>query len=337
MKTLTIAIPAYNMEWCLEKNLLTYCSETLRGRLQVIVLNNASEDATREIAERLRADHPDIFLVANRDSRGYGSSINEALRMAEGKFFRVVDADDWVDTGELERFVSELEACEADIVQTDYTIEYMIQETSVPVTAAEKGAAYNEVYRDFYWPIRTLPSIYSTTYKTELLRTFGFSMQDKVFFVDEEYITIPFLYAKDVVYLDANVYHYLVQNPSQSTSPKNRGKYASHREAVLKRLLKIYTEEKNRKDRPENLAQEYFYERVRRGVADHFTTLYIYVEDRRSGRSMGAEWRRYIADVAPEMACDRKRRILYFMNILGVTPERYVALKANILRFLPGK
>ena len=82
MCVLTIAVPIFNMEWCLEKNLKTYADERLAGRVDVICLNNASEDGSKAIIERAVAQWPSIFRMFDRDSRGYGSSINEALAAA---------------------------------------------------------------------------------------------------------------------------------------------------------------------------------------------------------------------------------------------------------------
>ena len=52
MCTLTIAVPIFNMEWCLKKNLATYDDSRLIGRLEVICLNNASEDGSKSIIEK---------------------------------------------------------------------------------------------------------------------------------------------------------------------------------------------------------------------------------------------------------------------------------------------
>ena len=96
MCVLTIAVPIFNMEWCLEKNLATYDDPRLIGRVEVICLNNASEDGSKAIIEKYVSSRPEIFRLMDRDSRGYGSSINAALAAAEGRYFRIVDADDWV-------------------------------------------------------------------------------------------------------------------------------------------------------------------------------------------------------------------------------------------------
>ena len=47
---LSIVVPAYNVETCLEQSLRSYCDEQLEGALQVIVVNDGSTDATQAIA-----------------------------------------------------------------------------------------------------------------------------------------------------------------------------------------------------------------------------------------------------------------------------------------------
>ena len=60
MCVLTIAVPIFNMEWCLEKNLATYDDPRLVGHVEVICLNNASEDCSKAIIERFAAAKPGI-------------------------------------------------------------------------------------------------------------------------------------------------------------------------------------------------------------------------------------------------------------------------------------
>lgn len=328
---LTIAIPAYNMERCLEKNLSTYCSPKLEGNLEIIILNNCSEDRTSEIARDFCQQYPQLFKKIDRDSRGYGASINAALKVATGKYFRIIDADDWVETKELEHCLQYLNDCDADIVQTDYTIVDMQTGEKWEKAARNCGINYETVYTDFSYAIKTLPAIHSTTYRTELLRIHGFKMQDKTFFVDEEYIVLPFLYAKSIIYYPCNVYQYQVANPEQSTSPRNRGKYADHRERVIKRLINQYQLTRQTDDMTVPFALEYCEMRIRAGVADHFTTLYIYVEDRRRGREMAKKWQHYIAKTAPDFLCPGKETILHILNLLHITPIQYGLLKELLL------
>lgn len=324
---LSIAVPTFNMERWLRKNLSTYRDIRLNGRIEVLCLNNASEDSSKSIIEDFCRTCPAIFKLLDRDSRGYGSSINEAISVAQGDYFRIVDADDWVNTEELLRFVNALEDCTTDVVLTDYEIVNMENGESIQVRASEKGISYGCIMNSFAAARKTLPSIHGTTYRTELLRASGFYMQDKIFFVDEEYVVLPYLSAKTLVYYPFDVYRYQVANPQQSTSPKNRAKYADHRERVLRRLIESYLRAEHNVSED---ALSYCYERICRGVGDHFTTLYMYMPDRKEGRRKAADWKEYLL----HLSCDQlyfdtrsKAIILYILNRFSISLKRYEQIK----------
>lgn len=331
LPVLTIAVPTFNMERWLDKNLDTYFDERLVGRLEVLCLNNASEDDSKRIIESFVSRCPEIFTLVDRDSRGYGSSINAAIERARGKYFRIVDADDWVDTDELVKLVDVLEECESDIVLTDYQIVNMQNGEMTPVRASDHGITYAEVTENFDGPCQTLPSIHNTTYRTQLLHKCCFYMQDKMFFVDEEYVILPYLDADTVVYYPFDVYRYQVANPAQSTSPKNRAKYQEHREKVLRRLLGAYLEMNGSGAREGAIA--YCRLRILKGVGDHFTTLLMYVEDRKAGRRMADAWKNYLMQTAPEfwVGVRRKERALRILNYLHISLSQYEILKKRLL------
>ena len=329
-RVLTIAVPIFNMEWCLEKILSTYCDSRLSGKLEVICLNNASEDRSKEIIEKFLEKYPDVFRLIDRNTRGYGSSINTAIASANGKYFRIVDADDWVNTENLNLLIDALESCSCDVVLTDYQIVNMQDGSMMPVRAGESGIEYGKVYESFWGPAKTLPSIHGTTYKTSLLRKSGFAMQDGIFFVDEEYVILPYLEAKSLIYYPLDIYRYQVANPQQSTSPKNRAKYYSHREKILKRLIQEY-----QKTHAADYSQDrlnYCFERIRRGIGDHFTTLLIYIENKKEGRKLAGKWKEYIQNEAPEFwpFVRRKTEILMLLNRLHISQVWYVKIKDTL-------
>lgn len=330
---LTIAIPIYNMENWLDKNLATYWDPVFYERLEVLCLNNASEDGSKAIIQRYAEKWPQIFTLVDRNSRGYGGSINEAMARARGIYFRIVDADDWVDTKELIELVNALENCDVDIVLTDYEIVDMQTGVMTPVRAESKGVEYGRRYREFSWPLKTLPSIHGTTYRTALLQKSGFQMQDNIFFVDEEYVILPYLFAESVIYYPFDIYRYQVANPAQSTSPQNRAKYHGHREKVLRRLITDY--QAARSASPGGIALSYCYDRIKRGVGDHFTTLYMYIEDRRTGRQLAKKWQGYIQTYALEFwpPVREKKVVLSLMNYLHVSLEQYNTWKCQLKRF----
>lgn len=324
---LTIAVPIYNMERWLEKNLETYRDKRLCNRLEVFCVNNASEDSSKAIAEKFCRESPDIFHLIDREVDDYGAAVNDALAMAGGAYFRIVDSDDWVDTKELVKLVDALETCSADVVLTDYQIVNMQTGAMKPIRASEKGIDYKRIYTTLDAPIKTLPSIHATTYRTAALRDNHFYMQNGIFFVDEEYVVLPYLHVRSVVYYPYDIYRYQVANPQQSMSPANRARFHSHREMVLRRLLAEYHVAERQGTDGKVLA--YCRERIGRGVGDHFTTLYMYIVDRRCGRELARQWKKDLLVGAPEFwqIARRKAQALYLLNVLHISLSQYERMK----------
>ncbi|MDF2923199.1 MAG: glycosyltransferase family 2 protein [Paenibacillaceae bacterium] len=327
MKILTIAVPSYNMEKHLAKNLLTYCDERLADSLEVIILNNASIDLTVEVSMEFVKKHPTIFVLKNRLSRGYGSSINEAMRDARGSFFRIVDADDWVDTEQLILLIEKLKDCSADVVQTHYQTVHM--QTGEIRPSLFRNIEYDHVYYDLVTCRDNVPCIHSIIYRTGLLRENNITLQDNIFFVDEEYVILPFLYTSSVIFYSFNIYRYLIGNPTQSTSPNNRAKYYKHREKIIKRLINFFKIHEMNQG-----AKQYCFFRISQAAGDHLTTLCMFFNNRKQGRTLAKEWLNYVQGENQQFynAIRKKAFLLFILNYFHVSLSIYEKLKKNLLQ-----
>lgn len=123
-KQLTIAIPSYNMEEYLDQCIgsMVNISEAGLKSLEVICVNDGSKDHTSEIAHRYAYKYPDTVRVIDKANGHYGSCVNAALKEATGRYFRTVDADDWVDSEALEILLRELSKIESDCVLTNFNV-----------------------------------------------------------------------------------------------------------------------------------------------------------------------------------------------------------------------
>ena len=110
MKYLTITIPSYNSEQYLER-----CLDSLilpRGwmeHIEIIVVNDGSTDRTGEIADDYVRRFPDTVRVVHKENGGHGSGVNTGLALATGRYFKVLDSDDWFDERAYRKLVENLE------------------------------------------------------------------------------------------------------------------------------------------------------------------------------------------------------------------------------------
>lgn len=323
--TLTIAVPTYNKEKYLPQNLRSLLAAD-NSEIEILVLDNSSDDTSGQIADEFAELHPHIVSVIHKENSGYGSSINMAIAMARGRYLRIVDADDWVDSKELSNLVQHLKECIADLVINDYTMVDTNTCSKIKVNMCSEGRMEDTYYNSIDgW--KPFPQMHSTVFRVEFLRQKGISLLENTFYVDEQLMITSYLYAKTMIYYKCNVYYYRVGDKEQSVSISNMGEKYADREREIKKCLEAYRnwEEKNHRMEP-------CFEQLVKHAGNHFTTLYMYVEPPSRGRALAKQWQAFLCSQWPEIARETawKRRILAFMNWINLRGNIYIAWKAAI-------
>ena len=108
-KILSVSIASYNVEKFLGQTLDSCLVPEIMEKLEVIVVNDGSKDGTAAVAEEYVKKAPDTFVLINKENGGYGSTVNAGIQAATGKYFRLLDGDDWFDRDGLREFIGILE------------------------------------------------------------------------------------------------------------------------------------------------------------------------------------------------------------------------------------
>ena len=104
---ITVALPVYNGERYLDRAIRSVLDQSWRD-LELVVVDNASSDATEEIARRA-ADRDDrVRYVRQPENVGAVGNFNTGLALARGTFFCWLAHDDWLAPEYLERCLAEL-------------------------------------------------------------------------------------------------------------------------------------------------------------------------------------------------------------------------------------
>ena len=103
-KVLTIVVPAYNVEKYLKNCLDSFVDVNILNSIEILVVDDGSTDKTADIAKNYEKKYPNSFRLLSKENGGHGSTINYAIPRASGKYFKVVDGDDWVDKKHLPAF-----------------------------------------------------------------------------------------------------------------------------------------------------------------------------------------------------------------------------------------
>ena len=108
-KVLSISVEAYNVEKFIEQCLDSFIDPAILDRVEVLVTDDGSKDRTPEIVSTYEKKYPGTFRLISQKNAGPGSTVNSGIKHATGKYFRMVDGDDWVNTAQMGAFLDILE------------------------------------------------------------------------------------------------------------------------------------------------------------------------------------------------------------------------------------
>lgn len=236
-KVLSVIIPSYNVEKYLHKTLDSICSISNIKDVEVIVVNDGSKDKTIEKASEFHDIYPDSIVVIDKENGGHGSTINAGLSVATGRYFKVIDGDDWVDSDCFESFVDRLKQIDVDLVLTPFTKVYEDvgdKEAVYPNLKVPEGALqFSEYIND----IAEFYCMHAITFKTEMYKKNMHPITEHCFYVDMEFILYPIDYINSFEYLDFNIYQYRLGRPGQSVSMESKIKNKDMHKKVISDII----------------------------------------------------------------------------------------------------
>lgn len=234
-KILSISVASYNVQNTLKETIDSMALCKNFKSLEIIIVNDGSKDDTLSIAEKYQQEYPNSIVVIDKKNGGHGSTINSAIDIATGKYFKTVDGDDWVEPIELDKLIDSLKKCDADLVTTDFTL---CMENSRKTVLCHNGVNYTQHVTDIDEILdKRAFQMHEITIKTSLLKNSKCRILENCFYVDREYMQYCVGLSKTVCEYDYNVYQYRVGDINQSVSPQSRVKRILDQKKLLKRLL----------------------------------------------------------------------------------------------------
>lgn len=118
---ITIIMPLYNAARFLNSALDSIINQTFND-FELICIDDASDDDTRElIKEKMKVDNR-IKLVINNQRKGAGESRNIGMKYAQGEYITFLDGDDIFDESMLEKAYERCKKDDLDLVIYEYEI-----------------------------------------------------------------------------------------------------------------------------------------------------------------------------------------------------------------------
>lgn len=311
-KILSVIVPMYNAQktirTCLDSLLV---QESCRKYLEVVIVDDGSTDRSAAYAWDYVVRYPDIFQLLRKQNGGHGSAVNLGTGHCRGVYFKVLDADDWLHTKQLEQVLKLLSRMEAQVVVCGYD-RYQIRNGAVtqiravrkkarerPAVQAAKGAvrfsdmgqAVERVVRFLdmeqlireWGRYRQLFCMHGIIYRTDFYQKLCYQMPEKVSYDDALFFTSPCSHADRLCILDLQLYVYRVGDESQSVSAKNRVARIRQHEAVIHAML----DTEGRNCEKTKAGREYWYRKLVSVVTDYYVTVFLRFCNKKKGRRYG--------------------------------------------------
>lgn len=240
-KILTISIAAYNAEKYLEKCLNSFIISDILDCIEVIIVNDGSKDNTELLAQKYTSEYPETFKLISKVNGGHGSTINTGIKYSTAKYFKAVDADDWVDKDGFVKLINYLSNNEVDLVLNNYNIVDVNGLITDHKSCVRTENFKYETILDFdKYSLDFNLAMHGFTYRTSILKEMNIDITEKCFYVDTEYTIYPLQFIKTVVALDFPVYMYLLGSEEQSMNIYNLQKRREQHKKILLILSDYY-------------------------------------------------------------------------------------------------
>lgn len=243
---LTIAMSSYNVRNYILNGIASIKRQPYTNDIEVIVVDDGSTDDSVKVVKQfntfLEKQGVRSIKIIKKRNGGHGSTINEAVKAASGKYFRLLDADDYYSTPNFMAFLEQLKDCSSDLVLSDYTEDvlspYHFNAVS-PYRESLSSKKARPVSRVAFPGVG--PLLATTTIKTKLLQANHELIDEKSFYVDMEYNFINYSISDTISYIPENIYIYLIGRKNQSMAIESMKKRWKDHERVTSWLLAHYS------------------------------------------------------------------------------------------------
>ena len=324
-KILSFIIPAYNSEKYIEKCLNSFLVKECLAEIEVIIVNDGSLDRTPEIAMDFVKKFPTVFKLYSQENKGHGGAINEGVKHISGRFFKVIDADDWIKEESLKLVLKELQCAQEDVVLLPYhTVNMKTGERccyGINSEEARKSCSLREIVEN-WGTYSNGATFHGMIYNTEFYRRNKCILSEKVFYEDHEFATIPCCLADSVLVLSKiSLYEYMIGNAEQSVSLENQVKRSGHMEQVINHMLEFYYANNTRS----SFSKEYFLKKLEAFLMSYYAVLCMSASERKKNRKKANQYLKAVFERLPEckIRLCKKTAVLQVLSKTGISMKHY--------------
>lgn len=282
---LTILIPMYNGETFIDNCLHSILNEQtveeeILKYVEIIIVNDGSTDRGSEKAKEWaqkwnKKIDKEFIQVIDKSNGQYGSVINRGLKLAKGRYLKVLDVDDIFNTKHLIDVIRIIASIRinVDVILTDFIFDKVNKNKQI----FYKWNKYFEPYKIIEMKNAKFPNsiitMHSIVYQTKFLKDIEYQQIEGIYYSDSQYSLIPFTRAKLLYYINIPLYRYYIGRNEQSINIKTMVKNRDHQKLLMNtifdELFHIKMNSNNQKEYAWKVAKNMFEWQILIATYDH--------------------------------------------------------------------
>lgn len=227
---ISVIVPIYNQERYLKRALDSLQEQSLKDT-EFICINDGSKDNSLNILSEY-ANRDSRIKIINQTNQGVGKSRNNGLKIAKGEYIAFLDPDDWLEHTSLESLYKKASEQNCDMLLFNFN---KVDESGNLINTLNFKTRLRKVYdlredKTFNWrDIKPkvlgglYPAAWNKIYKRDFVKKSKLHFTNSNLMEDTVFVFGATLKAKNIGYLNKNLYNYVIHNKSalHTSSDKN--------------------------------------------------------------------------------------------------------------------
>lgn len=139
MHKVTVVVPVYNAEQCIERCVRSLFEQTLAD-IEYVFVDDCTPDRSMHVLEELLKEYPEraqsTVIIRHEKNTGQSGARRDGMKVATGEYIIHCDADDWVDPDMYEAMYEKAKSAGVEAVCCDIVMEFDGYSTTLSVTDA---------------------------------------------------------------------------------------------------------------------------------------------------------------------------------------------------------
>lgn len=220
----SVIVPAYNCEQYIEKSLYSILSQSYKN-IEVIVIDDGSEDATFSIIKKIQQNDSRVILI-HQDNSGVSVARNVGIARASGRYLTFCDSDDYMKSTEIESAVNAIgddKRCQlicwkyfrddSSVINEQTNYMYEINKEEVPEIIYDKNIG------GYLW---------TKLFDMEIITKNSIRFDERIHFLEDELFVLNYLLKCEKVIVLNEYFYYYNLNMTSITNQKMSSKVLSY-------------------------------------------------------------------------------------------------------------